>query len=99
MSTFTGEQLESFGVDPRQPITHAMCPFCGLVLLWGYRVGLPRGTAQIIAHQLLPAPDGNGYTNACDRFRELSHTTEFLRLLASSGVKFRPLPPVGGAVG
>jgi predicted RNA-binding Zn-ribbon protein involved in translation (DUF1610 family) len=87
----TGAMLLNVGIDPSRTVTHARCPWCGSKLLWGYRKDRPQGTAMTIAHEAYADPVTGESTSGCETFQAVSHTSDFLRLLSSAGVRFAKL--------
>lgn len=88
---FTDAELEAFAIDPRQPSAMAVCPFCGLELVLGYR----KDTGNLsLAHASFPDPTRPGeHIAGCDPFRDIAsrNGVEFLRLCKSRGVHWQRL--------
>jgi hypothetical protein len=83
--------LDSFALDPREPVSMARCPFCGLDLVLGVRKD--NGHAAL-AHSSHPDPSDPTHTKhktGCDRFNAIAREPDVLRRLHREGARWKML--------
>lgn len=93
MGRFTDEQLESFMLDPREPASVAVCPFCGGDVVLGVR---KESRNVCLAHQAHKDPtdaSGTRFVSGCEPFTTMvaQNPLDFLRACKSRGVRWERL--------
>lgn len=91
MPRFSDAELERFFLDPRQPCTWAICPFCGGTMVMGYRKDRAAGASLVLAHTAVRHADGAA--TACEKWdaHQGPLIGAFVKLLRAASVRFRPL--------
>lgn len=85
----TDEQLQRMHIDPNRRSLWARCPWCGELIVWGYRKS---NGAQQVNHDGIPDPRTGMLLISCEPFMELvmGNQHELMRQLTTR-CDFRPL--------